>query len=440
MWSFLPDGELRSAVFIIATTTWVITLLINVNPLMRFDGYYLLSDLLEIQNLQDRSFALGKWRLRNWLFGLDEPCPEILPRRTRRFMIVYAYCTWVYRFFLFLGIALLVYTLFFKMAGIILLFAELGWFIARPVYREVREWHGRRGQMSWNRHSITTALSLAVFIALLVYPWNVNLYLPAVMQARAHANLYAPFPAVIEAVQVADGDQVVQGQVLISLASPEIAHRIGQAELRVNILRQQLSRRLGQAGFLEDSAVLQERLAQAMTEYQGVRARQEQLSIRAPITGRLMDMERDLETGRWINEKLLLVRVVQLEDSLVEAYINEDGLGRVQVGAGGRFYPENPDLDPVPVRVSHIDPVNTRELDKPYLASVYGGAIGVQPGSMGELFTADSVYRMRLEPQVQGATVMQSTRGTVRLSADARSLLSRFWQKTGAVLIRESGF
>ena len=232
IWSFLPDGELRSAVFIVATTTWVITLLINVNPMMRFDGYYLLSDLVEIQNLQDRSFALGKWRLRNWLFGLGEPCPEILPGRTRTFMIVYAYCTWTYRFFLFLGIALLVYTLFFKVAGIILLFAELGWFIARPVYREVREWHGRREQMTWNRHSIITALLLAALVVLLVFPWNVHLYLPAVMQARGHANLYAPFPAVIDAVLVADGDRVEQDQVLIKLASPEITYRIEQAELR----------------------------------------------------------------------------------------------------------------------------------------------------------------------------------------------------------------
>ncbi|MGB5442693.1 MAG: site-2 protease family protein [Gammaproteobacteria bacterium] len=440
LWSFLPDGELRSAVFIIATTTWVITLLINVNPMMRFDGYYLLSDLLEIQNLQDRSFALGKWRLRNWLFGLDEPCPEILSDRTRRFMIVYAYCTWTYRFFLFLGIALLVYTLFFKVAGIILLFAELGWFIARPVYRELKEWYGRREQMVWNRHSIITALLLGALVALLVFPWNVHLYLPAVMQAREHANLYAPFPAVIDEVLIAEGDRVEQDQVLINLASPEITYRIEQAELRVNILRQQLSRRLGQAGFREDSAVLQERLAQALTEYQGYRLQQEQLAIRAPIAGRLVDMESDLEAGRWINEKLLLVRLIQQDKSLVEAYIDEDGLGRVRVGADGRFYPENPDLDPVPVRVSHIDPVNTRELDKPYLASLYGGAIGVQPGSNGELFTADSLYRVRLEPLMPGATVEQPTRGSVRLGADARSLLSRFWQKTGAVLIRESGF
>jgi putative peptide zinc metalloprotease protein len=440
IWSFLPDGELRSAVFIVATTTWVITLLINANPMMRFDGYYLLSDLLEIQNLQDRSFALGKWKLRYWLFGLDETCPETLPARTRMLMIVYAYSTWVYRFFLFLGIALLVYTLFFKIAGIVLLFAELGWFIARPVYREVKEWHGRREQMTWNRHSVFSVSLLAIFVTLLVFPWNVNLYLPAVMQAREHANLHAPFPAVIREVLVADGDHAEQGQILFSLASPEIAHRVEKSAMRVGILRQQLSRRIGHDSFLEDSAVLQGRLARALTEYQGYRSQQEQLHIRAPIAGRVVDMERDLESGRWINEKLLLARVVQQGDPLVEAYINEDELGRVQTGAAGRFYPENPDLEPVPVRISHINQVNTRELDKPYLASVYGGEIGVQPGAEGELFTADSQYRVRLVTQAQGITVRQSTRGTVRVAADARSILSRFWQKTGAVLIRESGF
>jgi putative peptide zinc metalloprotease protein len=294
--------------------------------------------------------------------------------------------------------------------------------------------------MTWNRHSVVTVTLLAIFIALLVFPWSVNLYLPAVMQARAHADLHAPFPGVIEEVLVADGDRVEQDQILFTLASPEIAHRIEQAELRVSILRQQLSRRIGQTSFLEDSAVLHERLAKAQTEYQGYHSQREQLDIRAPIAGRVVDLESDLEAGRWINEKLLLARVVQQGDSLVEAYIDEDGLGRVQSGADGRFYPENADLKPVPVRITHIDPVNTRELNKPYLASVYGGAIGVQLGAKGELFTADSLYRMRLEPQAQGVTVSQSTRGTVRLTADARSMLTRFWQKTGAVLIRESGF
>lgn len=88
---------------------------------MRFDGYYLLSDYLDIANLQDRSFALARWWLREKLFGFGDPPPEHFPARTRRILMFYAYGTWIYRFFLFLTIALLVYHLFFKLLGIFLM-------------------------------------------------------------------------------------------------------------------------------------------------------------------------------------------------------------------------------------------------------------------------------------------------------------------------------
>ncbi|NBB83745.1 MAG: methyltransferase, partial [Alphaproteobacteria bacterium] len=149
-WSFLPDGPVRAAAFLIATATWAMTLFINLNPFLKFDGYYLLSDLLGVSNLQGRSFALGRWRLREAIFGFGEPAPEPLPRRLRRGLIVYAWLTWVWRFFLFIGIALLIYHFFIKVVGILLMVVELAWFIARPVRNEMAEWWKRRGSMRLN--------------------------------------------------------------------------------------------------------------------------------------------------------------------------------------------------------------------------------------------------------------------------------------------------
>ena len=113
-WSFLPDGPARSAAFFTATLSWIMTLTFNLNPFMRFDGYYLLSDWLEIHNLHDRAFALGRWRLRKALLGLGDPPPEALPADRLRFLILFSYATWLYRLLLFLGIAMLVYYFFFK--------------------------------------------------------------------------------------------------------------------------------------------------------------------------------------------------------------------------------------------------------------------------------------------------------------------------------------
>jgi len=114
LWNLLPDGPWRSVAFFLATTSWIASLLVNTSPFMRFDGYYVLSDLLGVENLQQRAFALGRWQLRRLLFGLDDPVPEPLPRHRARLLIAYAWGTWIYRLFLFLGIALLVYHFFFK--------------------------------------------------------------------------------------------------------------------------------------------------------------------------------------------------------------------------------------------------------------------------------------------------------------------------------------
>jgi putative peptide zinc metalloprotease protein len=59
-WSFLPDGPLRGAAFILATSTWISTLLLNLSPFMRFDGYFVPSDWLEMPNLHGRAFVIAR--------------------------------------------------------------------------------------------------------------------------------------------------------------------------------------------------------------------------------------------------------------------------------------------------------------------------------------------------------------------------------------------
>ena len=133
-WAILPDGGLKSVAFFIATTSWISSLVINVSPFMRFDGYYVFSDWLKAENLQPRSFALARWQVRETLFGLNHSPPEELNPARRWLFITYAWSTWVYRFFLFIGIALLVYHFAFKVLGIILFVIEIYWFIMAPIF------------------------------------------------------------------------------------------------------------------------------------------------------------------------------------------------------------------------------------------------------------------------------------------------------------------
>ena len=107
---------------------------------MRFDGYYVFADYLKMGNLQPRAFALAKWQLRNLLFGYKHSAPELMESSKQNFIILYAWFTWIYRFFLFIGIAFLIYHFAFKLLGIILFVVEIFWFIALPVLKEMNIW------------------------------------------------------------------------------------------------------------------------------------------------------------------------------------------------------------------------------------------------------------------------------------------------------------
>lgn len=86
---------------------------------MRVDGYCILSDALDEPNLHDTWFRLTRWHLRTHALGLREPPPTHHVGSRRRLLVTNAYATWVCRLLLFPGIALIVYTMAFKLLGIL---------------------------------------------------------------------------------------------------------------------------------------------------------------------------------------------------------------------------------------------------------------------------------------------------------------------------------
>ncbi len=438
LWSFLPDGPARNASFLVATVTWTLTLVINLNPMMRFDGYYLLSDIWGIENLQSRAFALARWHLREALFGFGEAPPERFATGLRRRLLAYAYATWIYRFFLFLGIALLVYTLFFKVLGLLLFSVEILWFIARPAQMELREWWRRRHEMRLNRQTFTTLLLLAGLGGLLFYPWQGSVTLSAVMRADPHAYLFAPVPARVETSFLRQGVQVAAGDPLLTLSAPDLDGDIALARLRIDIAQKLVAREAAGSGARRDIAVLRQRLLTERARLEGLLERKAQLQVRAPISGRVVDMAKALHPGRWINEALPLGLIVAEGRPRIRAYVTEKDLARITVGQTARFIPDDPSRLVEEVKVSAIARVNAQKLEEPYLASLLGGDLPARITKEGELIPTQGIYRVDLE--TAAPVPEQVVRGIVKLEAERQAIVGRLWRHAAAVFIRESGF
>ncbi|MCV9878650.1 HlyD family efflux transporter periplasmic adaptor subunit [Brenneria izbisi] len=444
-WSFLPDGMLRSAAFMLATTTWVMTLVINLSPLMRFDGYFLLSDALQIPNLQNRGFALARWRLREALFGLGDEPPELFPRWLRRTLVGYSFCVWIYRFFLFTGIALLVYHMTFKLLGMVLFAVEMGYFVVMPVVNELREWRKRRKDYRMNRNMIVTLTSGCVLLLLLTLPWQRGVYAPALLRAEQQSSLYMPLPAMIKRIDVQVGQPVQAGQVLFTLSADELLHEQQQLARQIATLNWQGAFQV----FNKEAVAEHQRVKQ---EYDAARQRlnvlqrqSAQLIVKAPISGVVADMATPLATGEWLAQGEWLAVITKPTGGLVEAFVSEKDWQRLKTGGQGHFYPRDVSSPALPVTIVDIDHTATRDLSAvPELTSIYGGDIATLSDGQRKLHPEQAVYRVVLslpaDGQRQQRIQQQIVRGTVVMDGDAQSLLVRGWRWASAVLIREIAF
>lgn len=451
-WALLPPGALRDAAQTAAVASWVGTLAINLNPLMRFDGYYLLADALGVPNLQDRAFALGKWRLRNALFGLKDPPPETVSDGLRRGMIIYALATWIYRFFLFLGIAALVYHLAFKALGIFLMGVEIVYFIALPIWRELAAWWEKRREIGFNRHMAATLLGAAGVVGLLITPLPWSVKAPAVLQPAAVAALHAPAPSQITALPVANGGPVAAGAPVIVLSSPDLDFEAERTARRIKALEAMIDRDSALSDSADQVGVLKEELHTAQALALGVAALQAQLTLSAPFDGRLIDLSHPLRPGQWVRPEQILGRVISADRRRATAFFAADDLPRVEVGATAVFISDDPAAPALALRLESVASASTDVLDIPVLAARHGGPIPTTPikGERGKAGTGVGkerptapVYRAVLNPVDQTAAAglpPQTLTGRVFVDAPPVSLIRRGWNAAAAVLIRESGF
>lgn len=436
LWPLLPDGPLKTAVFMLAGSVWIMTLAVNVNPCMRYDGYYLLSDYWDIPGLQTRSFAMAKWFLREQLFGWGLPPPESWPRWDRIKLIIYGFCTWVYRFFLFLGIALMVYYLFFKALGIVLMLVELVFFIAQPVLKEIAFWIGSRDKMRLNSRLVRTLIVFAALVLFLVAPWHGHVGGAAFLAPERRAALYAPAGGVVEEVSVTNAQSVSEGAALFRLTSPDLNGRIEIARRKVAAQRLKLSLASLDQQLRTELAADWDELERLAEDLAGLLRERAQLEIRAPFAGRIADMPEWLSPGSWVQAREPLSSLVGGRMQ-VQVFVPEYERDRIRAGGGGKFYPRGKGRAPVTLRIESVENQAAREINFPELTSPHGGPLGAHKTESGRLEPERAVYRVVCV--VEGGVPDQLLVGQATLDAERRSLAAGIWQRFLGLLVRESG-
>ena len=437
-WVLLPEGSLRTGAFLIATASIVSSLLINLNPMMRFDGYLLMADALGVPNLQARAFAMVRWRLREALFDLRAQKPDQFTPVKQRVVIGYAAAIVCYRTIVYAGIALLVYHATFKVLGIALFAVEVGWFLVAPVWKEIAMWWRLREGIRTSPRARITGLVAAALLVAVLFPFRTKVVVPAVLEPANYARIYPTVPAMVQSVAVHRGDNVAAGAPLVTLVSPQNERDCALARIRLRLVEAKLQRRASVAEDRAETLSLGMERKLLLDRLAGLERERRELILRTPLAGVVRDLDPDLDAGRWVGRDAQIALVTAPELAVARGYARDGSVQTLASGAAGTFVPDSFFYRAAPVRVADVSYAAAQRLDIATLSSLDGGPIAARPTRDRGAAPDFAVFPVRFATDVAAPRTV--TRGAVLVDGARESVIGALLRQVASVMVRESGF
>lgn len=382
---------------------------------------------------------MAKWYIRKNIIGYDATRPEDLSTKKQNFFIIYALITWVYRFFLFLGIAFLVYHFAFKVLGIILFLVEIVWFILLPIYSEIRVWIDNKQKIKLNSKNKKSLIVLAMILATILVPWNNKITLPAVLEIKEYTKIYPSIEGQIQKIYYKNGDYVKKGELILQLTSPSLDLAITQCKQEIDKLSGQINKYASQKDILDNITLLQEKLSKKQKELIEYEKTNENLQVYAPFSGYIY-YTTSYSTNMWVSPRQALFALYDPSDTKISAFCPEDRLSDIDTDSYGYFIPSVSLLDDIDVHITHISDVSIPYLQYYELSSQYGGDIATRVDTQDKLYSEKAYYQINATVQKPTQALKQRTKGTLVLHGTSRSIATLFITKSLSTLIKESGF
>jgi putative peptide zinc metalloprotease protein len=456
LWWLSEPGLLNHLCLNVMFVSSVSTLLFNANPLMRFDGYYILADLLEIPNLRQKSAAVIQRKLGAWLLGLRERPDPFLPVRRRWMFAAFCVASSIYMWLVTLSIFWFFYRVLepygLKIIGQMLGVAMIVSLIVTPLVRLTRFvlLPARPQEINTMRATLSFVVIGVIAAAILCVPLPYFVSATFEVQPRSAANVYIDVPGQLKAIRVKNG-RVTAGEVIAELADPELR----LTEQRMLSQREDLAARIEsirQRAHTDDAALLelaQTEEAQAALNTQIKRLEEDvaKLTIRAPGAGIVVPppprplQERDrLQLASWSGRPLELRNVgAFLEPSTLVCKIAQPGqfeailvveqeeLDFVRPGqAVDLLLASHPGLR-LPGRIDHVAEENM-EVAPTRMAAQAGGQLATEADKSGVQRPLSVVYQANVPLDDPQGTIIVGATGAARIHAGYQPLYQRLWR------------
>jgi len=323
VWAFTPAGFAHTAAFNVMVVASVVTFMFNVNPLLRYDGYYILSDLLEIPNLAPRAQELWKWVARRHIFGLkSDQMPPLHSRSEGAIMLVHSALAFPYRILVLLAIVMVIADRYFVI-GLVLaligLLVGLGLPLAKGMVYVATEPTLQRVRPRAVLLTFGLIAAAAGFIGFV--PMPARIYAAGVVEPARQETVRAPQDGFVDLIAVQNGQRVDEGQALIRLRNPLLLNSLAQSESNAARLRAQRDVAMAtSAGDRRQAEALAE-ATEANVAMQ--RAAVADMNISAPFAGTVMNPELDNSHDRLVRKGDPILVLEDLDHLVIRAYVDD---------------------------------------------------------------------------------------------------------------------
>ena len=292
LWWVTRDGLLSDILLQVFLVTNITTIVFNLNPLLRLDGYYILSDWLEIPNMRRKSDQLFQQTFAQWCLGIRPVHDPFLPQHGRPWFVSFSIASAIYRWFMVFAICTILYQVLkpyhlqhFGLAlGSLSAFAAVGGGLKR--IGDMIAMNRDDVRKSLRPRVSLAAAAVLVGLALLV-PLPLHVDAPLVVEPDGVRHIYSSTPGRLLEVHVQPGDHVQRGQVLAQLANASKQDRYEQLVTAAEI--QQVELRVQQSlGDAAQESLASETLRAIQTEVEDYRRQLERLTIVAPCDGKVV--------------------------------------------------------------------------------------------------------------------------------------------------------
>ena len=430
VWAATDGGVVHALAYNAMFVAGVSSLLFNANPLLRYDGYYILSDLLNIPNLWMRSRDYVLYLIKTYAFGVRRlPNPAHTPGE-RWWFVIYWIASMIYRVFLYAAIVWFLSERFF-MLGLLLAVGAIVVFLVVPMARAARYLltHHELGRTRGRALATTGVAVGAAIVGLGIVPAPDHVRAEGVVEPERLAVVHAGSSGFSREVAGGWATAVASGDRLALLEHDASASAL--AEVAAEIRRAEAMRRRAIAQDPAAAAALAERLG-ALRERESRLTREvEGLDVRASMSGVWVAPQMEREPGAWIERGEKLGVVADVESMIVRAaapqtiaaILLEEARPRAEMRVRGR--PSQ--LVGASVSRDDIRPAGQRRLPSAALGYAAGGLTPIDASDDDPAMASGRFFEARLRPEA-GAALLPGQRVIVRFRLDDRPLAAQWWR------------